>query len=48
MKILTSYFFHLFRDVDYFIEQLEKTIQFFSGISAEGSAGSDDEFVPFI
>jgi hypothetical protein len=41
----------LHSDVDYFIEQLEKTIQFFSGLqnpSGGGERSDDNEFVPFI
>ena len=35
------------RDVDCFIEHLENTIKFFTGLQNE-SEGQDDDFVPFI
>jgi hypothetical protein len=38
------------REVDFFVDQLEKTIQFFAGLENEtdGASGGDDGFVPFI
>mmetsp|Transcript_22596 Transcript_22596/g.39672 ORF Transcript_22596/g.39672 Transcript_22596/m.39672 type:complete len:526 (+) Transcript_22596:48-1625(+) len=43
------YMYNNKEDVDYFIEHLEKTIQFFSGLqNSEDGDGSDDGFVPFI
>ena len=35
-----------FRDVDGFIEYLEKTIQFFTGLENIPEEGGDDGFVP--
>ena len=35
------------RDVDFFIEHLEKTIQFFTGLQNQ-SEEADGDFVPFI
>jgi hypothetical protein len=38
-------FFH--REIDIFIEKLERTIHFFDGIEAP-SSDADDGFVPFL
>jgi hypothetical protein len=41
---------HVKSEVDYFIEKLEKTIQFFSGLQNPSDDDNDpnDDFVPFI
>lgn len=39
--------FERFRDIDVFIEKLEATIQFFTGLEASNNEGSDG-FVPFV
>lgn len=36
------------RDVDAFIEHLENTIAFFTGLQDESEDKADDDFVPFI
>ena len=51
LGMTTNYsFFENLRDVDYFIEKLRSTIQFFVKLESpqteDGSAG--DDFVPFI
>ena len=49
--LLTPYIEHVFkRDVDYFIEKLESTINFFVGLekTADGKNEGEDDFVPFI
>jgi len=46
--ILALYFVFLrLSDVDCFIEHLENTIKFFTGLQNQ-SEGEDDDFVPFI
>jgi hypothetical protein len=36
------------REVDMFIEKLEKTLSFFRSLENQGKASPDDDFVPFI
>lgn len=37
------------REVDYFIEKLDSTIKFFTGLESSSDEGNgDDDFVPFI
>jgi hypothetical protein len=39
----------IYRDVDAFIEKLDSTIKFFTGLEASSSGEDcDDDFVPFI